>query len=173
MLHDEMSTKSSSDDLLDDFSLPIKIDSLEQTAQIGYTLGQSLFGGSAIALFGGMGSGKTTLAKSICHGLGVHPDVVISPTYTLVNSYSGRFPILHVDLYRMESQDALSAYDLEDLICFEGITLVEWADFLMDELEELALLKIQILASSETQRMLTFFTKNQEMQKTLQILKNF
>ncbi len=152
------------------FSLKFEVRSLEQTAQIGYAIGQALFGGSAIALSGEMGSGKTTLCKSICHGLGVNPDDVISPTYTLVNAYSGQLPILHVDLYRIELQEDLSAYDLEDLICFDGVTLVEWADFLLDELEELALLHLQIAASSEMQRTLICSTTNQDMQKVLQAL---
>ena len=165
ILHCEMSKESS---LVNEFSIQVEIKSLEQTAQIGYALGQLLFSGCAVALCGDLGAGKTTLSKSICHGLGVSPNDVISPTYTFVNAYFGKLPILHVDLYRLESQDDLSAYDLEDFICFDGITLVEWPDFLLDELEELPLLQIQILTHSETERTLHFSTKDSQLKTLLQ-----
>ncbi|MBF0236394.1 MAG: tRNA (adenosine(37)-N6)-threonylcarbamoyltransferase complex ATPase subunit type 1 TsaE [SAR324 cluster bacterium] len=111
----------------------------EETWQAGQCIGSCLKPGDVLLLKGEMGSGKTTICKSICQTLSVNPDVVISPTYTIVNVYSGRYPVFHVDLYRLSSSPhpQLDDFDREDLIASDGITLVEWPDllfpFLMDD----------------------------------------
>ena len=101
-----------------------------------------------------MGSGKTTLIKSICAGLGVQSEVVISPTYTLVNRYSGNQEISHVDLFRLERSEELQDFDREDLICEEGITLVEWPKLIIGWLEKDPLLQIRLEYREEQVRFL-------------------
>ena len=91
-----------------------------------------------------MGSGKTTLIKSICAGLGVQSEVVISPPYTLVNRYSGHQEIRHVDLFRLGRSEELQDFDRKDLVCDEGITLVEWPKLLIGWLEKDPLLNIML-----------------------------
>ena len=106
------------------------LNSLEETAIVGKLIGTHLTPGSIVLLSGALGTGKTRLAKSICAALGVNPDVVISPTYTLVNIYEGLWPVYHVDLFRLSSTEDLEDFDWDDLISENGITLVEWPELL-------------------------------------------
>jgi len=128
--------------------------SLNDTENIGKLIGKNLSPGKIILLTGELGSGKTTLAKSICAALGVNPDVVISPTYPLVNVYEGQWPIHHVDLYRLSSPEDLDSFDREDLINEEGVTLVEWPEFIKLLIGDEPQLQIELHAQKETTRKL-------------------
>ena len=82
----------------------------------------------AILLEGDLGSGKTCLVQGIAGGLGVPPEVPVnSPTYTLMNQYSGRIEISHFDLYRLGNADELIELDFDAYLHGSGVTLVEWA----------------------------------------------
>ena len=85
-----------------------KSHSPEETMQFGRSLGDSLILGDIILLFGDLGAGKTRLTQGICNGLGLDEESYIrSPTFTLINEYPGKLPIYHIDLYRIENQEAL------------------------------------------------------------------
>jgi tRNA threonylcarbamoyladenosine biosynthesis protein TsaE len=99
--------------------------SLEETHALGVKLGRLLEQGDFIGLAGELGAGKTALVRGICEGAGVDPAEVTSPTFTIVQSYLGRVPIHHADLYRLSSADELYATGFFDL---EGAALVEWVD---------------------------------------------
>ena len=71
-------------------------------------LGQLFKGGEVIALFGELGTGKTSLVRGIAEGLRAEPTAVSSPTFTLIHEYHGRLRLIHTDLYR------LTASQLED-----------------------------------------------------------
>ena len=122
----------------------LSLNSLAQTQHFAEELSKFLQAGDIVCLSGKMGSGKTTLSKSICSCFGINPDIVISPTYTLVNSYEGILPIFHVDLYRLSSPEDMDGLDQEDLICTEGLTLVEWPTLLLPELSEDLTLSIHL-----------------------------
>ncbi|MBF0276451.1 MAG: tRNA (adenosine(37)-N6)-threonylcarbamoyltransferase complex ATPase subunit type 1 TsaE [SAR324 cluster bacterium] len=128
--------------------------SLDDTRNIGKLIGKNTGPGQIILLTGDLGSGKTTLSKSICEALGVNPDSVISPTYTLVNVYEGDFLIHHVDLYRLNTPEDLDSFDREDLISEEGVTLVEWPEFFKPLLESEALIEIELQTLDENTRRL-------------------
>jgi tRNA threonylcarbamoyladenosine biosynthesis protein TsaE len=99
----------------------------EDTRSIGEAIAPLLSAGDAIALTGELGAGKTTFAQGVARGLDF-PGHVVSPTFTLVREYlSGRLPIVHADVYRLERvQDVL---DLElEQSAEEGVLLVEWGD---------------------------------------------
>ncbi len=83
--------------------------------------------GDVLALVGDLGSGKTRWVQGICRGLNV-TDPVISPTFTLVNEYQGRWPIYHIDLYRLSDASEVLTFGLEDYLYGSGISLIEWAD---------------------------------------------
>ncbi|MEH2087788.1 tRNA (adenosine(37)-N6)-threonylcarbamoyltransferase complex ATPase subunit type 1 TsaE [Nostoc sp.] len=103
----------------------------EATLRLGITLGESLTLGSVILLEGDLGAGKTTLVQGIGKGLGI-TEPIVSPTFTLINEYTeGRFPLYHLDLYRLEPQEVatlnLESY-WEGIEVIPGIVAVEWAE---------------------------------------------
>tara|TARA_B100000686_G_C16547561_1_gene840729 strand:+ start:70 stop:537 length:468 start_codon:yes stop_codon:yes gene_type:complete len=102
---------------------------LKDTQQYGITLGQSLQIGDIVLLFGDLGVGKTTLTQSLCLGLEVpSKEYVSSPTFTLINQYNGRYPIYHIDLYRLDNQLAIESLGLEEFLYGRGVTIIEWAE---------------------------------------------
>lgn len=80
--------------------------SYEDTLKIGESLAENLKGTEVIALFGGLGMGKTALTTGIAKGLGSN-DSVSSPTFALVNEYHGKCNVYHFDMYRISSWDDL------------------------------------------------------------------
>ena len=81
-----------------------------------------------VYLNGELGSGKTTLAQGILHGLGVS-GAVTSPTYTLVEQYQTRSGLIsHLDLYRLEQPSEFSALGFEDIYMNSALILIEWPD---------------------------------------------
>ena len=98
----------------------------DATADIGARLGRSLRAGSVVLLEGELGAGKTAFVRGLAAGLGVEDDQVSSPTFTLVQEYRGRLPLLHADLYR------ISAAESDDLGLDElgprGVVAIEWAE---------------------------------------------
>ena len=122
----------------------------------GAKLSKILEPGCILLMEGGLGSGKTTLCKHICAGLGVPIKLVTSPTYTMVNMYSSTAGIIHhLDLFRLEEQNELEDFDLEDLIAMDGVTLVEWPKLLKPIIETQRVLNVQINHITEDSRELT------------------
>lgn len=109
-------------------TLDIVSHSIAQTRRFGRYLGEILRSGDIVLLEGDLGAGKTSLTQGIAEGLGVS-EVVNSPTFTLLKEYhSGRLPLYHFDLYRMDDPEEISALGFEDYIFDEGISVIEWAD---------------------------------------------
>jgi tRNA threonylcarbamoyladenosine biosynthesis protein TsaE len=101
------------------------------TRALGHWLGTHLSTGTVLLLQGDLGSGKTTLTQGLGGGLGIAEDID-SPTFTLINEYdSGRLPLYHVDLYRLDGADTrrlfLESY-WEGLEYPPGIVVIEWAE---------------------------------------------
>ena len=102
--------------------------SVEETEALGETLGKTLQPGAVVAYFGGLGMGKTAFTRGLARGLGVR-EPVISPTYTIVNEYrSGRLPLFHFDMYRLDSADDLFDIGWEDYLARGGVCAVEWSE---------------------------------------------
>jgi tRNA threonylcarbamoyladenosine biosynthesis protein TsaE len=99
-----------------------------ETFQVGWVLSANLGAGDTVLLDGDLGTGKTVFARGVAAGLGVDPRTVHSPTFTLVNVYSGRLPVYHIDLYRIEKPEDLTELGLEDCIGTDGVALVEWPE---------------------------------------------
>ena len=101
----------------------------DQTLTMGRILGRRLDRRLVFLLFGDLGSGKTAFAQGLARGLGVPADYpVTSPTYTLVNSYPGRLPFHHVDLYRLPGPVDPEEIGLYEIFEETGIVAVEWAE---------------------------------------------
>lgn len=130
--------------------------SVEETTAIGEALGRLLRAGDFIALAGDLGAGKTHLAQGVASGLGVDPEVcVASPSYTLLNEYSGRIPLYHFDLYRLQGDSDIRDLGFDEYFSGRGVCLVEWADRLESELPG-EYLRIEILLTGDTDRRMEF-----------------
>lgn len=103
--------------------------SAEGTMEVGQKLAKGLSKGDVVALYGDLGSGKTTFTKGIGKGLGVK-DVrqINSPTFVLIKEYSARFPIYHIDLYRLDKLREIEDIAIEEYIYGDGIAIIEWAE---------------------------------------------
>ena len=106
----------------------------EETFKLGSQIGAQLEGGETLLLDGPLGAGKTVFVKGLAASLGLDPEAVTSPSFTLVNPYAGRFTLFHIDLYRLEQgASAANAVDLEELLSDEhAVIVIEWAERLLD-----------------------------------------
>ncbi|MDH4265801.1 MAG: tRNA (adenosine(37)-N6)-threonylcarbamoyltransferase complex ATPase subunit type 1 TsaE [Deltaproteobacteria bacterium] len=115
----------------------VKTKSPEQTMHLGRICGELLTQGSVIALMGDLGTGKTVFVKGVAKGVGVADEgEVTSPSFVLVNEYQGRFPVYHVDLYRLHNAEEVEDLGWEELTCPPGVTLIEWAEKVLQLLPE-------------------------------------
>ena len=108
--------------------------SFTETQELGEKMAVDLKGGFFIALFGDLGSGKTTFVQGLAKGLGIKRRI-ISPSFILVRRY--KLPNLkffyHVDLYRMESANDIKSLGLEEILNnSQNIVAIEWAEKLND-----------------------------------------
>ncbi len=125
--------------------------SAAETIEFGRHLAKSLQPGDVIALTGDLGAGKTCLVKGIALGLGVTQDVT-SPTYTIIHEYrGGRLPLMHVDLYRLDTVQQAIATGIEEYLNGDGVTVIEWAEKIAGLLPEQAK-RIRIEIVDETIR---------------------
>jgi tRNA threonylcarbamoyladenosine biosynthesis protein TsaE len=135
----------------------------ESTREFGKKLGQLLPPNSILLLAGNLGAGKTTFVQGLAAGLDI-PESVESPTFTLINEYTtGRIPLYHLDLYRLESSEII---DLnleqywEGIEVEPGIVAIEWADRLPYKPENY--LQIELIYTETGERMLTIINEGQE-----------
>jgi tRNA threonylcarbamoyladenosine biosynthesis protein TsaE len=109
--------------------LPAETDSPEATEALGRALADRLRPGDVVALVGGLGAGKTHLAKGVAGGLGLDPADVTSPTFTIVHEHDGPDGLLlHLDLYRVETPAEAARLGLGELLSGEAVALVEWPE---------------------------------------------
>jgi len=112
-------------------------DSREQTVEIGRRIGAFLVSGDIVALIGELGSGKTCLTQGMAKGLGVAENVpVVSPTFTLVNEYPGRIPLVQLDVYRLLCPRDLEDMGYEEYFYGGGVVVIEWAEKVREILPE-------------------------------------
>ncbi|MVB11845.1 tRNA threonylcarbamoyladenosine biosynthesis protein TsaE [Caprobacter fermentans] len=104
-----------------------KTSSPEETERLGEQIASGLKGGEVLALFGGMGMGKTALTRGIARGLGI-PEGVSSPTFALVHEYKGRVTLYHFDMYRVTSWDDLASTGFFDDLDSGAVLVVEWSE---------------------------------------------
>jgi tRNA threonylcarbamoyladenosine biosynthesis protein TsaE len=109
--------------------MAIRLADADATEAFGHSLAARLRAGDAIALFGGLGAGKTTLSRGILRGLG-HAGDVASPTFPIVQAYGPpdtRLPLWHVDLYRIEQESELEELGLDEARGYAAM-LIEWPE---------------------------------------------
>lgn len=106
----------------------LSLPSRAATEAFGQIIGKSVTGGETLALTGELGAGKTALVRGIATGLGTPSTHVTSPTFVLIHEYSGRLPLVHVDLYRLRSAAEAEGIGLQEYFRGETVTAIEWAD---------------------------------------------
>ena len=114
-----------------------------ETRAIAAALAPSLMPGAVILLSGDLGAGKTAFVRGLAEGLGLDPDDVTSPTFTLVHEYrGGRLPLMHVDLYRLDRAE-LDEIGLDQDLAARGVTAVEWSERLSRQIAGAIAVRIQ------------------------------
>ncbi|MCC6749743.1 MAG: tRNA (adenosine(37)-N6)-threonylcarbamoyltransferase complex ATPase subunit type 1 TsaE [Deltaproteobacteria bacterium] len=106
----------------------------DATVALGAALGRVLEPGLVVGLIGDLGAGKTCFVRGVAEGAAVPPEIyVASPTFTLINEYPGRVPLVHIDLYRLGSATDLVEVGVVDSYGGPGACLVEWFDRFPEE----------------------------------------
>lgn len=111
------------------YSCTFIVPNLGKFEEFGISLGQLIPSSFVIALNGELGSGKTTLIRSLCQGLGCSSlEFVTSPTFVLMQEYQGRYTVNHLDVYRLESELQFLEFGGDELFQSGNVVLIEWAD---------------------------------------------
>ena len=130
-----------------------------ETEALGEEWGRTAQHGLVIALSGDLGAGKTQLVRGLARGLGVTTRVH-SPTFTLVNEYSGgRLKLFHLDLYRLETPEQLHSAGIEEFLQPDGVAVIEWAERLGDgrwAMGDGKIRRVKIEVLSETERRIDY-----------------
>jgi len=101
--------------------------SVDETRNVGRAVAEVLRPGDVVSLTGDLGAGKTAFVQGAAHGLGVD-DAVVSPTFTLVREYTGRWPVYHLDVYRLDRIQEVLDLGFEELVDGGAVVFVEWGD---------------------------------------------
>ena len=105
------------------------------TEAIAEKLGRVLKSGDVVAYFGGLGMGKTAFTRGLAKGMGITADVS-SPTFAIVNDYGGNPPLVHFDMYKVESWDDLYSSGFFDYLDMGAVLAVEWSENIENALPE-------------------------------------
>ena len=107
----------------------------EETIEFAKKIGAVLKKGDVIAYKGGLGAGKTTFTRGLAMGAGLE-DEGYSPTFALINEYTGDVNIYHFDMYRIENTDDLETTGFFDYPMEDSIFVIEWSENIIDALPE-------------------------------------
>ncbi len=117
----------------------------DETATVARELAALVQAGDVILLSGNLGAGKTAFVRGLAAGLGIDPEEVSSPTFTLVHEYrGGRLTLYHADLYRLD-RVATEDLGLEEMGVADGVLAIEWPDRLSHALPGARAIEIEIV----------------------------
>jgi tRNA threonylcarbamoyladenosine biosynthesis protein TsaE len=117
----------------------------DETATVARELAALVQAGDVILLSGNLGAGKTAFVRGLAAGLGIDPEEVSSPTFTLVHEYrGGRLTLYHADLYRLD-RVATEDLGLEEMGVADGVLAIEWPDRLSHALPGAYRVEIQVV----------------------------
>jgi tRNA threonylcarbamoyladenosine biosynthesis protein TsaE len=125
--------------------------SVEETLALGERIGRAALPGDLVALFGGLGAGKTVLSKGVLRGLGGDPDDATSPTFTLLRQYQARLLLHHFDAYRLSAPREFLDIGAEEAFYGDGICVIEWAERVLEVLPP-DRLEVHLEVSGEARR---------------------
>ncbi len=109
--------------------------SYEETQQIAIEFAKTLEGGDVLCMYGDLGVGKTAFVQGLAKGLGIS-DHITSPTFTIVNEYSGTLPLYHFDVYRIADSDEMYEIGYEEYVYGDGVSVIEWPQLIDDILPD-------------------------------------
>ncbi len=116
-----------------------------ETQALAREFAGTLKAGDVVLLSGDIGAGKTTFVRGMAEGLGIDPDDVSSPTFTLVHEYRGRdLTLFHADLYRL-GKAATDDLGLEEIGVRDGVLAIEWPDRLSHDLSGARLIRLEVV----------------------------
>ncbi len=128
-------------------------------------LAGKLTGGDCIALVGELGTGKTMFVKGLAKGLGVEDYLYVnSPSFVVLKEYHGEKDLYHFDVYRLDPESFCETLDYERYFYGDGITVIEWADKIMDVLPE-DHLEVGIFYADGTERRFEFRAKSERFRR--------
>ncbi len=130
----------------------IIINSINELPQVAKQILLWSHGRKVFAFYGEMGAGKTAIIKVICHELGTD-EKVVSPTFAIVNEYSGKEKIIHMDLYRLNSLTEAINIGIEEYLESGNYIFIEWPELIEDILPATTV-KVSIRSFSSGQRSL-------------------
>ena len=150
-------------------TLQLTSHSPEQTQHLGAQLGELARPGDVFLLSGTLGSGKTCLTQGIAWGLGIK-EYASSPSFVIVREHHGRFPLYHVDLYRLDLIEEIADLGLDEYIYNDGICVIEWAEKGTAVLpQENLFIKLDYV--SDTERSLSLEARGERYSQLLKSLK--
>ncbi|MDZ7808452.1 MAG: tRNA (adenosine(37)-N6)-threonylcarbamoyltransferase complex ATPase subunit type 1 TsaE [Gracilimonas sp.] len=133
-----------------DLKTPYRSHSVDETIRAGSEFGKQLSPGDVVCLTGDLGAGKTHFVKGVASYFGVDPNNVNSPTYTLINEYSGEIPVYHFDCYRLKHEQEALEIGAEEYFYGDGVCLVEWPEKIRSLIPDDAIwIKFSHLSGSE------------------------
>jgi tRNA threonylcarbamoyladenosine biosynthesis protein TsaE len=107
--------------------LVLRTESPDDTRKVAATIADALRPGDVIALTGELGAGKTCFVQGAAAALGV-TERVTSPSFVLRRDYAGTIPVLHLDVYRLDTLREVAELDYEEIGSKAGVALIEWGD---------------------------------------------
>ena len=144
--------------------------SARMTMGLGRKLAKLVQGGEIIGLIGELGTGKTCFVRGFCAGIDVNKEAwVRSPTFTLINEYSGRLPVYHIDLYRVGKPEEVESLNLREYLYADGVSLIEWFEY-MPEKEVDQYLELRLAHAGGSKRELTFVPHGGRYEKIVERL---
>lgn len=104
---------------------------IDGTKKIALDFAKQLKGGDVICMYGDLGAGKTEFVRALARGLGID-DYITSPTFTILNEYSGDINLYHFDVYRIADSDEMYEIGYDEYIDGDGVCVIEWAELIED-----------------------------------------
>lgn len=136
-----------------------------ETIALGEKLGKMLKKGDLIALKGDLAGGKTTFTKGIGKALEIK-DVINSPTFTILKIYKGKYPLYHIDAYRLENNDYdLGIDEYED----EGVMVIEWPEYYTNYLPK-EYLEVDLTYIDDEKRQIDFVSHGQKYEQLAEVM---
>ena len=109
--------------------------SYEETQKIAADFAKTLKEGDVLCMYGDLGVGKTAFVQGLAKGLEID-EPITSPTFTIVNEYSGTLPLYHFDFYRIADSDEMYEIGYEEYVYGDGVSVIEWPQLIDDILPE-------------------------------------